>query len=44
MRKFRVKLRNVTIYPPRGPLFKKKILKDGLLPPLKCYTCSEGDI
>ena len=44
MRKLRVKLRNATIYPPWGPIFKKYFFKNTLLPHLKCKTCSEGDI
>ena len=36
MRKLRVKLRNATIYPPWGPIFKKYFFKKVLLPHLKC--------
>ena len=44
MSKLRVKLRNATIYPPLGQIFKNIFFKNILLPILKCKTRSEGDI
>ena len=45
MRKLLVNMRNATIYPPGGPIKKKYILlKNVLLPHLKCKTCYKGDI
>ena len=33
MRKLRVKLRNASIYPPKGPVFKKKKILQKRTPP-----------
>ena len=37
-------LRNATVYPPWGRIFKKYMFLNVLLPYLKCETCFEGDI